>query len=396
MFGTLIDYWDLTRDESYNAITVQAMAHQGGDYGDFMPENQTLQMGNDDQGFWAMSAMSAAERAFPDPPEDKPGWLALAQACFNEWVNRWEDEHCGGGMRWQIFPFNEGFDYKNTISNGCFFNIAARLARYTGNETYANWAEKIYDWQVSTGMIPTEGDTEGDVYDGRHALEGGGCGNIDKIQWSYNAGIYLHGLANLYNFTEDDVWRSRSESIWGNVQTTFFKNEILYEQFCEENDICNQDQRTFKGYLLRWMAAVTQLIPEMYDEMMPLIEKAAVAAITTCTGPAGEDFKGHDGTGCGYTWLTGGTYDGRVGVATQMNALDAVMYTLMAEVKAPVTADDGGTSKGNPDGGVSDDSRLPQARPITTADRAGAGIVTALMILGMVGFSGYLIVDGKF
>ncbi|KAK0383589.1 hypothetical protein NLU13_9500 [Sarocladium strictum] len=394
MFGTFIDYWDMTGDESYNKITMQALLHQAGPDRDYMPENQTLQMGNDDQGFWTMAAMSAAEKAFPDPPEDEPQWLALAQACFNEWVSRWDTEHCGGGLRWQIFPFNNGYDYKNTISNGCFFNVAARLARYTGNETYAEWAEKVWDWQRETGLI----NDNFQVFDGRHALEGGGCGKIDTIEWTYNAGIYLHGVSALYNLTESDKWRQATAGILKNSMSRFFLNDILYEQFCERGEVCNQDQRTFKGYLLRWLAAAWQMAPFAREQIRPLIRKAGVAAAASCVGPVMDRFAGHDGTACGFSWLADqfGAFDGKVGVGEQMNALDAIMYNLLEDANPPVTADNGGTSRGNVDGGVSDDSKTPTLRAITMADKVGAGFLTALMVAGMLGFSAYLIMEGKY
>jgi mannan endo-1,6-alpha-mannosidase len=68
MFGTLIDYWYYTGDTSYNTITTQAMQWQIGPDDNFMPANQTKTEGNDDQSFWGMAAMSAAEQKFPDPP----------------------------------------------------------------------------------------------------------------------------------------------------------------------------------------------------------------------------------------------------------------------------------------------------------------------------------------
>lgn len=34
-----------------------------------------------------MTAMSAAETNFQNPPSDRPGWLALAQAVFNTQVS---------------------------------------------------------------------------------------------------------------------------------------------------------------------------------------------------------------------------------------------------------------------------------------------------------------------
>lgn len=392
MFGTFVDYWDMTGDESYNKITMQALIHQAGPDRDYMPENQTLQMGNDDQGFWTMAAMSAAEKGFPDPPEDEPQWLALAQACFNEWVGRWDMDHCGGGLRWQIFPFNEGFDYKNTISNGCFFNVASRLALYTGNKTYAEWAEKVYDWQEETGLISDKYQ----VFDGRHALEGGGCGNIDRIEWTYNAGIYLHGVSALYNLTEDAKWKTRVEGILKNSMSRFWRDDTLYEQFCERGDVCNQDQRTFKGYLIRWLAATWQWAPFTREQIMPLLQNVGVDAAQSCTGPIMDRFQGHDGTACGYTWLNGGGFDGKVGVGEQMNALDAIMYNLVADAKAPVTDKTGGTSKGDANGGRSDDSKLPTLREITMGDKVGAGILTAVLVALMLAFSSYLIFEGKF
>jgi mannan endo-1,6-alpha-mannosidase len=116
-----------------------------------MPANQTHSEGNDDQSFWGLAAMAAAEMNFPNPPSSKPQWLALAQAVFNEQIARWDSENCGGGLRWQIFPFNNGYDYKNAISNGCLFHLAARLARYTGNSTYLTYSERSYDWISSVG-----------------------------------------------------------------------------------------------------------------------------------------------------------------------------------------------------------------------------------------------------
>ncbi|KAI5309257.1 hydrolase 76 protein, partial [Ascosphaera atra] len=144
MFGALVDYYYYTGDDTWNNMTTQALLWQAGPDADYKPMNQSHNLGNDDQAFWAMAALSAAENKFPDPPKDQPQWLALAQAVFNEQVQDWEkrEDTCGGGLMWQIFEYNPGYNYKNAISNGCFFNIASRLAMYTKNDTYAHWAEK--------------------------------------------------------------------------------------------------------------------------------------------------------------------------------------------------------------------------------------------------------------
>lgn len=108
MFGSLIDYWYYTGDDTYNNITSQALVFQMGDAYDFMPANQSKDEGNDDQVFWGFSVMSAAEYQFPDPPSGDPTWASLAQAVWNSQVVRWDTSTCAGGLRWQIYSFNAG------------------------------------------------------------------------------------------------------------------------------------------------------------------------------------------------------------------------------------------------------------------------------------------------
>ena len=194
MFGILIDYYYYTNDTQYNDLVTQGMLWQTGTDDDYMTPNQTKTEGNDDQGFWGMAAMSAAEQKFPDPPSSKPQWLALAQAVFNDQASRWDTQYCNGGLRWQIFTFNTGYDYKNSISNGCFFNLGARLALYTGNDTYAQWAEKTFNWTQAVALM----DANYHFYDGAHTTLN--CSDINKEQWTYNAGVFLLGASVMYNY----------------------------------------------------------------------------------------------------------------------------------------------------------------------------------------------------
>lgn len=196
MFGALISYWYNTGDTTYNAITTQAMLFQVGSDIDFMPLNQTSSMGNDDQAFWGMTALSAAEYNFPNPgTAGAPSWLGLAQAVFNEQIMRWDSVKCNGGLRWQAVQTNKGWNLKNTISNGALFNIAARLARYTNDPMYADWAVKIYTWLEGVGFI----DADYRVYDSADA-DTTNCTKIDHNQWSYNVGIMLSGSAVMFNY----------------------------------------------------------------------------------------------------------------------------------------------------------------------------------------------------
>jgi mannan endo-1,6-alpha-mannosidase len=155
-----------------------------------------MQQGNDDQVFWAFAAMTAAELKFPDV-KDQPSWLSLAQAVLNTQVARWDTQTCEGGLRWQLYPYQNGYTIKNAISNGGFFQLAARLARYTGNQTYADWANKMWDWCATTPLLDMSkspwaiADT---------ATVSSNCTSHDELRWTYNYGTFLMGAAYMYNY----------------------------------------------------------------------------------------------------------------------------------------------------------------------------------------------------
>jgi len=196
MWGTLIDYWHYTNDSTYNAEIERSMVFQANSPdNDYQPPNHTASLGNDDQGFWGMSAMLAAENRFQNPPPGQPQWLALAQAVFNTQAARWDTQFCAGGLRWQVPPTNKGYNYKNSIANGILFNLGARLARYTNNDTYAQWSYKIWDWMTAVGYIDLH---DYSVYDGGHIEHN--CTDVMKAQFSYNAAVWIQGLGFLYNY----------------------------------------------------------------------------------------------------------------------------------------------------------------------------------------------------
>ncbi|KAK1760601.1 glycoside hydrolase family 76 protein [Echria macrotheca] len=378
MWGTLIDYWKLTGDSTYNQLITDAMLWQVGPGKDYMPPNVTASLGNDDQGFWGMSAMLAAENGFPDPPADQPQWLALAQAVFHTQAN--PDRHdttCNGGLRWQIPLSNNGYNYKNSIANGCFFNLGARLARYTDNQTYADWAEKTWDWVVGVGFM----DEEYHIYDGGHVEHN--CTDINRAQFSYNSAVYLLGAAYMYNYTSgSDKWRDRTSALLDATLKTFFPDNIAFEIACEEHMSCTTDMLSFKGYLHRWMAVTTQIAPFTAEKILPVLQTSAAAGVATCTG---ED----TGRACGFKWNTK-AYDGSHGAGQQMNVLGAVTSLLIEEARPPFTNTTGGTSKGDFNAGSHSDTFDGHLIPPTTADKAGAGILTVLILSAAVGMFGWM------
>lgn len=143
---------------------------------------------------WALAAINAAEKGFPQSPSNATSYLTLAQNAFDSIVGRWDTGKCGGGFRWEIFSFQDGYNYKNAATQGTFFQLAARLAHYTGNTTYADWAGKSYNWTKTVGLISSDYK----VYDGVSISDN--CSQPSKIQWSYNAATFVYGSAVMYNY----------------------------------------------------------------------------------------------------------------------------------------------------------------------------------------------------
>ncbi|KAL1882092.1 hypothetical protein VTK73DRAFT_2501 [Phialemonium thermophilum] len=390
LMGALIDYWYYTGDTAFNDMAMEGLLFQVGPNNDYMPPNQTMTEGNDDQGFWGMAVMSAAEYNFPNPPQGKPQWLALAQAVFNTQVARWDEKDCGGGLRWQIFTWNKGFDYKNSISQACFFNVASRLALYTGNQSYAEWADRTWDWMEQTGLLDS---AKYYIYDGMHIEN---CSSITPYQWTYNAGAFLLGAAAMYNHsssnaTDREKWRERVDGLLNGTSVFFTgpNRDIMTEVACEPVNRCNLDEQSFKAYLSRWMAATTKWAPWTAQKVKPLLAASARAAVAQCTG-------GDNGRMCGLRWTDNGKWDGSSGVGQQMAAMEVVLANIVEQRPDPATHASGGTSAGDPGAGGSDVGRTEPAsrfKPITTADRAGAGILTLLALLGLLGGMAFVFAD---
>ncbi|GME77767.1 unnamed protein product [Ambrosiozyma monospora] len=367
------------QNDTYQDTIYEALLYQTGDHYNYMPLNQTTTEGNDDQVFWGIACIQAAERNFTNPPKEKQQWLYLAQSVFNTMAWRWDDESCGGGLRWQIFRWNAGYDYKNSVSNIGLFHLGARLARYTGNDTYVDLCEKVYDWLVDVKFV-TEGDEWWFIWDG--AGTEANCSVVSKGQWTYNAGLMIAGCAYLYNYTEDAIWLNRTQRFIHGAQV-FLNNSIMYEAACQPINTCNNDQRCFKAYLARFLSLASILAPPTYPVIRPIIEASAKGAAQSCSG-------GTDGHTCGTNWFANG-WDGNYGLGEQMAALDVIQSLVAPYRDPPYTQLDGGSSKGNGSAGTIYIEPTDEPLDLHRKDTVGAAIITAVVGLSVIGLMVYLV-----
>lgn len=106
---------------------------------------------------------------------------------------------------------------------------------------------------------------------------------------------------------------------------------------------------------------------------------------------------GTDGVTCGEHWYENATWDGSYGVGQQMSALSVIQSNLIGTAADLVTNTTGGTSRGNPSAGTSNgegDAIAAENKPVTTAGKAGAGIITALVLAGVIGGVVFMAHDG--
>jgi len=107
---------------------------------------------------------------------------------------------------------------------------------------------------------------------------------------------------------------------------------------------------------------------------------------------------GADGVTCGTKWFMNETWDKTDGVGQQMNAMEVFLSTTIAQQVAPVTIVSGGTSKSDPTAGIGNsdgDISNPFITPVNRKDKAGAGIITAILC-AIILFSCYFLVSSSF
>ena len=146
---------------------------------------------------------------------------------------------------------------------------------------------------------------------------------------------------------------------------------------------CNTDQLSFKAYFSRFIAASTKWLPALYPLAQPYLAASAEAAAAQCSGSA----DGLEGDACGFKWTMGATWDGTYGFGQQFDALEVIQSLLIESAVPPVTADTGGISHGDASAGTGGDfvpGPPSLTRPITTADKAGAGVLTAIILIAWV------------
>lgn len=159
----------------------------------------------------------------------KEAYLNRSKDLYNCVLYAW-DKTCGGGLYWNYWEI-----YKNAVTNSLFVIASEKLQ--------TEWYMKARKWWLHSGMLG--GDNL--VYDGLNKS----CQNNRHTVWTYNMGLSLWFLDDIMaeNVLTDGI---RYFDIYGKGVLTELC-EVASNKCNPPCSYCNNDQKQFKGILIRYM-----------------------------------------------------------------------------------------------------------------------------------------------
>jgi predicted alpha-1,6-mannanase (GH76 family) len=288
--STVEAYAQATGDNSYDAAILSAFElHSGGDFEDDS---------DDDTAWWALVWLQAYDITHVS------AYLSMAETEADYIHGGW-DSACGGGIWWQRNP---GY-YKNAISNELFLELTAWLHNtINGDVKYLTWAQAEWSWFSRSGMI----NSSDLINDG----VGGNCTNNGAPTWTYNQGVILAGLAQLYRATGNRSLLTTAEHIARAAIGQLTVAGVLTEP-CRGTDCAarlDRDTQAFKGIFVQDLKVLA--ITAKTSQFNAFFSKQA-RSIDADDATASHDF--------GMSWSGPA---GDVSSATQASALDALVAAL--------------------------------------------------------------------
>jgi len=204
--------------------------------------------------------------------------LKLAETDFDFITTGWDSNAsspCPGGIFW---TYGSGLRYRNVPANGPAAIAAAELYSITGNKTYLEWAQRIYDWVNENLRSP-----DGMYYDGvKSYYEGTPCYVVRDI-WSYNQGTMIGAGALLYALTGNSTYLKYALQTAQSSLQYFSSDERIFQQNPE-----------FNAIYFRNLARLLEVHPNatIREEYLKLMEDYAKAAWQRYRSPEGIFFYG--------------------------------------------------------------------------------------------------------
>lgn len=236
---------------------------------------------------------------------DEVKYLNTAKELWVDIAKGWNDEYAGGGIAW-----TKGQPYsKNACSNGPASLLALRLYAETNDESYRDWALRIYEWQKNTLYEHATGA----VYDNIN----GQTQVINRVALTYNQGLFMATAVDLFRITGERVYLNDAQKIANYTITKCIdaSNNILRNEGMGDNAL-------FKGIFMRYfedLLQVPELNPAYRQKFVSFLHHNAVVLWQQGTYPE--------------TLLFGPVWNERIIGSTQLTAQASACMTLTAKAK---------------------------------------------------------------
>lgn len=244
----------------------------------------------EDEGWWALAWLKVYDLTGDNV------YMNNAIGIFNDMTQGYPAK-CGG-IWW-----DKNQTASTAITNELFLTVAAQLANRAANRNYyLQWALTQWHWFEGSGLI----NAQKNINDG---IDLSTCTSNDGLFWSYNYGVIIGGLLELYQANANSTYITIAENIAIAAMAELSDSRGILQEKCEPN--CGSDAPQFKGIFMRNLQYLQQASPN--DTYKDFVQNNADAIWS------------HDQGSNQTLGLTWSGPPGQVTAATQSSALDALV-----------------------------------------------------------------------
>ncbi|MEC3980096.1 glycoside hydrolase family 76 protein [Amycolatopsis sp. H20-H5] len=244
----VIDFADRTGTRDYDWVIARTFDANrgvfpaGGRSGDPI-EGHFISRAIDDTAWWGLAWLAAYDHT------RDPRYLAEATTIADYVGGFWDTGTCGGGVWW-----DRERTYKNAVTSGLYLRLAAGLhLRTTGDTAWGQRARAAGDWYLGSGLV----NASGLVNDGLT----GDCRNNGQTVWTYNQGLAVGGLVELWRGTSDPRYLDSARRLAdAAIASPVLTGAGVLTESCDTGTrSCDDNQKQFKGVFLRYLGDLAQV-----------------------------------------------------------------------------------------------------------------------------------------